>query len=76
MYPGVIVRVNPQQQAGESFVLSNGAGVALMPLRPGNYCFEAYDQKGNALRLDTKQPVCFSVAQNETTEVGVVVQTQ
>jgi hypothetical protein len=74
MYPDIIVRVTPQKGAGESFLFSNEAGVALMPLRPGNYCFDAYNRKGSALRLDSKQATCFSIIRNETTEVGVVIQ--
>jgi hypothetical protein len=73
MLPAVIVRVTPQEGAGESFLSSNEVGVGLMPLRPGNYCFEAYDQKGRPLRLDPKQETCFSISKGETTEVGVGV---
>lgn len=73
MYPGVIVRVTPQEGPGESFVVSNEAGVQLMPLRPGDYCFQAYDRKGKQLRLAPQQPNCFSVAKGKTTDVGIVI---
>jgi hypothetical protein len=73
MLPGVIVRVTPQEGAGESFLYSNDVGVGLMPLRPGNYCYAAYDRKGTPLRLDPKQETCFTISKGETTEVGVGV---
>ncbi|MBI3670492.1 MAG: hypothetical protein HY237_12010 [Acidobacteria bacterium] len=73
MLPGVVVRVTRQEGGGESFVLTNEAGVELMPLRPGDYCFDAYDRKGNALPLDPKQASCFPIIKGETTEVGVVL---
>ena len=44
MHPGVIVRVTPQEGPGESFAVTNEAGVEVMALRPGHYCFEAYDR--------------------------------
>ena len=77
-HPSVIVRVISQPDKRESFVLSAGAGtgegIGLVPFRPGNYCFEVYDRKGNALQLDLAHPSCFTILENETTEVKALIQ--
>lgn len=73
MQPGIVVRFTPKHRSGETFTLSNRDGVALVPLRPGVYCFDAFDRKGNALRLEPTQATCFPIVKGETTEVGVVI---
>jgi len=81
--PNVIVRVVSQDGKGESFALSDrpglGKGIGVIPFRPGNYCFETYGYKNefgekiNALRLEVETPTCFSVLENETTNVEVKI---
>lgn len=78
LQPGIIVRVASTGTMGEGFVLSNEAGIGLMPLTAGNYCLDVYDTKGWALPLDSKQhtgqPSCFSVRKNQLDvedEIGV-----
>jgi hypothetical protein len=73
MYPGIVVRMFPKRGNGEVFAISNRDGVVLVPLRPGQYCFEAFDGDGTGLALDLKQASCFPISLNKTTDVGVVV---
>ena len=72
MSGGVIVRFVNSKTRGESLVLTGTEGFELAPLRPGNYCYDAFSQKGAPLTL--KRPTterCFSVRADETVEVGV-----
>jgi hypothetical protein len=83
--PSVIVRVTPQDRKGEGFVESDrpelGDGIGRVPFRPGDYCFEAYGYKYKkelggriyAFHLEVESPTCFSVRENETTEVKVTI---
>lgn len=73
MYPGIVVRIFPKRGNGEVLAISNRDGVVHVPLRPGQYCFEAFDRNGAELVLDAKQARCFSIRLNETTDIGVVV---
>lgn len=73
MQSGIIVRIFSEEGGREVFTLSNEAGVAMVPLRPGNYCFDAFDIKGISLNLDKKQSRCFPIRAGETIEVGVAV---
>jgi len=76
MLPGVVVRIFPEQGAGETFAVSNVTGIVVVPLRPGQYCYDAFDQKGVALSLDPEQYTCFSIAVDQTTTIGVVVRAE
>lgn len=49
---GVVVRFLGARGA-ESFAITDKYGSALVPLRPGNYCAEAYGKNGERLRLDS-----------------------
>lgn len=73
MYPGIVVRMFPVRGRGESFAVSNRDGIVVVPLRPGQYCFEAFDGNGVQLVLDAKQANCFSIHLDKTTDIGVVV---
>jgi hypothetical protein len=76
MYPGIVVRMFPKRGHGEAFAISNRDGIVLVPLRPGQYCFEAFDGNGTGLALDPKQASCFPITLNKTTDVGVVVRAE
>ena len=76
MYPGIVVRMFPKRGRGEVFGISNRDGVVLVPLRPGQYCFEAFDSKGTGLALDPNQASCFPITLGKTTDVGVVVRAE
>src|SRR5262249_35492366 len=62
---GVIVGVyrSNGRSSGESFTISDQTGYAMIPLRPGSYCAEAYGTDGRKLRLDKNtnhgEPICF-----------------
>ena len=74
----VVLRVISQTDKRENFVFSDVAGageeIRLVPFRPGNYCFEVYDRNVQALQLDTAHPSCFTIQENETTEVKALIQ--
>ncbi len=57
----------------ESFAISSGEGYVAVPLRPGRYCFEAYDQKGLRLKLDSEQAKCFELRANDRLVTGIVL---
>jgi hypothetical protein len=46
---GIIVRIYDKGGKREVFTISNEAGIALVPLRPGNYCYEAFASTGNQI---------------------------
>lgn len=73
---GIIVRIFDKVQGREIFALSNEAGIAVVPLRPGSYCFDAFGHTGNRLDLDKKQSRCFSIRSGEIIELGVVLSHQ
>lgn len=73
MYPGIVIRIFPKRGNGEVLAISNRDGIVAVPLRPGHYCFEAFDRNGAELVLDPKQAGCFSIDLNKTTDIGVVV---
>lgn len=71
--PGTVIRFLDSTKGREIFAISNKDGMVLVPLRPGKYCFEAYDKNGARYNLDPEQRDCFSVKQSEHVEIGVVV---
>ena len=79
LVPSVVVGVVPAHATGdrESFTLSDGSGMALIPLRPGNYCAEAFGTDGSRLRLDNNtnggQPICFSIKPHKIEEAGITI---
>jgi len=70
---GIIVRMFDVSHNREVFTISNEAGISVVPLRPGKYCFEAFSITGTRLELDKSQSSCFTVPKDETITVGVVV---
>ena len=72
MTSGIVVRIVGKSAERETFAISNEAGIVVVPLRPGEYCFEAYNHKGLRLDLETKQSHCFSIRAGDTLTVGVV----
>lgn len=73
MEPGVIVRIFDDSRKREAFSMSNEAGIAVVPLRPGTYCFEAFDHDGHLLPLDQSQSRCFDLTLGQYPTVGVVL---
>jgi hypothetical protein len=73
---GVIVRIYSEDQRRESFALSDKRGLAFVPLRPGKYCLQAFDDKGSELGLDPTQAKCFSIEKNGSPIIGVVLSWQ
>jgi hypothetical protein len=61
----------------ESFTITDETGYVMIPLRPGNYCAEAYGTDGRKLRLDENtnggRPICFEIAANKVKEAGVTI---
>jgi len=72
MSPGIIVRISSQDNNVQSFGFSNEAGVLIMPLPPGNYCYDAYSQNGATLQLRRQgDSRCFVMKKDGVTEVGI-----
>lgn len=75
----VVIGVYPStgKGHGESFTINEKTGYAMIPLRPGNYCAEAYGSDGRKLRLDEDtndgRPICFDIAAHKVVEAGVTI---
>jgi hypothetical protein len=76
---GVVIGVYPSTDKGhrESFTITDQTGYAMIPLRPGNYCAEAYGSNGRKLSLDGNtnggRPVCFDISARKVKEAGVTI---
>jgi hypothetical protein len=74
---GVVVRFFDRSLGRESFAITDKYGIALVPLRPGNYCGEALGTDGTKLRLEPRlnggKPVCFAITADETKDVGIIL---
>jgi hypothetical protein len=69
---GVVVRLTSRVTKVQSYALSNAAGIVVVPLPPGSYCYDAFSQAGQPLQM--KRPSrerCFSVKKGQVAEVGV-----
>jgi len=76
-YQSVIVQIISQPDKKKSFVFSAmGEGIGMVPFRPGNYCFDVYDRNAQTLKLDSEHPSCFTIQENETTEVKAIIQSK
>lgn len=71
--PSIVIRFVSKDGTHESFAVSHYEGYVSVPLRPGTYCFEAYDKKGLRLELDADQARCFDIRAHDSLEVGVVL---
>lgn len=75
----VVIGVYSQQTKShsESFTITAETGYAMIPLRPGNYCAEAYGTNGRKLRLDENtnggRPICFHIPAHKVVEAGVTI---
>jgi hypothetical protein len=71
------VYLSTEKSHSESFTIADQTGYAMIPLRPGNYCAEAYGTNGRKLRLDENtnggQPICFDIAAHKVAEAGVTI---
>ncbi len=71
------VYLSPDRSRSESFTITDETGYAMIPLRPGRYCAEAYGTNGRKLRLDENtnggHPICFNVAAHQVAEAGVTI---
>ena len=71
--PGIVIRFLSKDGGREAFAVSLYEGYVSVQLRPGTYCFEAYDKKGVRLDLDPEQARCFDLRSRENLHVGVVL---
>jgi hypothetical protein len=73
--PGIVVRIKGQQNRIQSFGMSNEGGIIVMPLPPGRYCYDAFTDKGKALRM-VRAPSdrCFSLKKDSVETIGVEFQ--
>lgn len=69
----LVLRIVSKDGKREAFAISNHVGYVSVPLRPGNYCVEAYDQKGLPLELDSEQERCFEIKAKDSLYLGVVL---
>jgi hypothetical protein len=75
----VVIGIYPstEKNQSESFTITNETGYAMIPLRPGKYCAEAYGTNGKKLRLDENtnsgRPTCFDIAPHKVLEAGVTI---
>ena len=71
------VHSSTDKSHSESFTITDETGYAMIPLRPGNYCAEAYGTNGRKLRLDENtnggRPICFDVTAHKVVEAGVTI---
>jgi hypothetical protein len=73
MTSGIVVRIFDKSERREAFAISNEAGIVVVPLRPGEYCLEAFSHTGARLKLDPEQSACLSIRAGEVTTAGVAV---
>ena len=71
--PSIVIRFLKADDKQESFAVSHFEGYVSVPLRPGTYCFEAYDKRGVQLELDPEQARCFDIRADESVHVGIVL---
>jgi hypothetical protein len=74
---GIVVRLYSEGRQQETFVLTDEHGTALVPLRDGTYCGEAFGTDGEPLRLDTRLRGagrrCFGVKSGKTVEFSLTI---
>ena len=70
---GIVIRLVSKDGTRESFAVPNKEGYVSVPLRPGSYCFEAYDRRGSPLELDLEQERCFEIKAKDRLYLGVVL---
>jgi len=69
---GVVVRLTSRVTKVRSYALSNAAGVVVVPLPAGSYCYDAFSQTGQPLQMKrASRERCFSVKKGQVAEVGV-----
>lgn len=72
MAPGIVIRIVGKKNNVESFGLSNEGGMILMPLPPGDYCYEAFTYEGKGLPLVRKgSRRCFSIEKDLEKTIGI-----
>lgn len=72
MSPHVVVRVINGKDGIRSFGLSSEAGILLLPLPPGRYCYDAFSPRGRALRMVRPSAErCFTATRDGETTIGV-----
>ncbi len=72
MIGGIVVRVINKKTRTENFLMTNDAGIQVVPLRPGTYCYDALTEDGSQLILvRPDEERCFSIRNKKLTEVGV-----
>ena len=74
MTPGIVVRLVNKATQSETFAISSDVGFAVVPARPGTYCYDAYSKDGTPLTM--KRPAkdrCFDVEVAKDIEIGVEI---
>jgi hypothetical protein len=74
----VVIGVYPSRdRRRESYTIADETGYVMIPLRPGNYCAEAYGTNGKKLPLDDKtnggRAICFDIAAHRVAEAGLTI---
>ena len=67
----LVLRIISKDGKRETFAISKYAGYTSVPLRPGNYCVEAYTQKGLPLEQDSEQERCFEIKAKDNLYLGL-----
>ena len=74
---GVVVRFYDEHTHRDSLVLTDEHGTALVPLRVGSFCAEAYGTDGHRLDLDLrhngKASRCLRITPNQTVEFSLTL---
>jgi hypothetical protein len=72
--PHIVVRVWKKGTKFWNFGFSNEVGALVMPLQPGDYCFDAFSREGKRLKMHPPAAErCFSVKKDDTVLVGVEI---
>lgn len=70
--PGIVVRITGQKNHVLSYGMTNEGGNVSMPLPPGRYCYELFDDKGKSLQTSRKgQRRCFDIEKDAVETVGI-----
>jgi hypothetical protein len=75
--PNAVIRISGQQNRVQSYGVSNEAGLIIMPLPPGKYCYDAFSAKGEYLPMRRKgSERCFTVENDDARTIGIEILSQ
>jgi hypothetical protein len=73
---GIVVRITGESNSVQSWGISNEAGIVIMPLPPGDYCYALYTRAGIPLQLERRGfSPCLTVVETQVTQVGLEYRT-